>query len=250
MTGSLHVGLAALGAAIGVGLIGSWPPRRRSAATRARRTRSWCRRSSRSPSRKRSCSTRCSWCSTEADDHAASWHCSTRRRAPARSNRLPAPSASTGCISARRSSASAWSARCSTRSPTSRSCGCSRHAGEQIATGLANAEKIKVELAAIAAERREVLLKAEAEGKQLIEEARAAAARVGTQETQKAVAAADADDRPGARSHRAGTGADARRAEARGRPARGPDHRQRHRQDPHPEDHQRLAEETAHRLAS
>jgi F-type H+-transporting ATPase subunit b len=62
---------------------------------------------------------------------------------------------------------------------------------QQIATGLANAEKIKAELARIAIERRDVLLKAEAEGKQLIEDARVAAARVGAQETQKAIAAAE-----------------------------------------------------------
>ena len=62
---------------------------------------------------------------------------------------------------------------------------------QQIATGLANAQKINAELARIAAERRDVLLRAEAEGKQLIEEARAAAARVGAQETQEALAAAD-----------------------------------------------------------
>ena len=62
---------------------------------------------------------------------------------------------------------------------------------QQIATGLANAEKIKAELARIAVERRNVLLKAEAEGKQLIEDARVAAARVGAQETQKAIAAAE-----------------------------------------------------------
>src|SRR3954447_22348527 len=62
---------------------------------------------------------------------------------------------------------------------------------EQIATGLANAEKIRVELAAIAAERRKVLLKADAEGKRLLQDVRAAAARVGAQEIQKAVAAAD-----------------------------------------------------------
>ena len=62
---------------------------------------------------------------------------------------------------------------------------------EQIATGLANAAKIKTELARIAAEREDVLLKAEAEGKQLIEDARVAAARVGAQETKKAIAAAE-----------------------------------------------------------
>src|SRR5687768_10180097 len=62
---------------------------------------------------------------------------------------------------------------------------------QQIATGIANAEKINAELARIALERRDVLHRAEAEGKQLIEAARAAAARVGAQETQEALAAAD-----------------------------------------------------------
>ena len=45
---------------------------------------------------------------------------------------------------------------------------------QQIAAGLANAEKIKTELARIDAERRDVLQKADNEGKALIEEARAA----------------------------------------------------------------------------
>ena len=54
---------------------------------------------------------------------------------------------------------------------------------QQIASGLANADKIKAELARIDAERLDVLAKADAEGKQLIEEARAAAARVGAAET-------------------------------------------------------------------
>ena len=62
---------------------------------------------------------------------------------------------------------------------------------QQIAAGLANAEKIKQELARIASERQDVLRKADAEGKQLIEEARAAAARVHAQETQKAIAAGE-----------------------------------------------------------
>jgi F-type H+-transporting ATPase subunit b len=62
---------------------------------------------------------------------------------------------------------------------------------QQIASGLANAEKIKAELARIEAERQTVLMKADAEGKQLIEEARAAAARVQALETQKAIAAAE-----------------------------------------------------------
>jgi F-type H+-transporting ATPase subunit b len=54
---------------------------------------------------------------------------------------------------------------------------------EQIASGLANAEKIKAELARIEAARLEVLARAEVEGKQLIDEARAAAARVQAEET-------------------------------------------------------------------
>ena len=62
---------------------------------------------------------------------------------------------------------------------------------QQIATGLANAEKIKAELARIETERVAVLAKADAEGKQLIEEARAAAARVQAAETRKATAAAE-----------------------------------------------------------
>ena len=62
---------------------------------------------------------------------------------------------------------------------------------QQIASGLANAEKIKAELARIEVERQDVLTKAGAEGKQLIDEARAAAARVQAEETQKAIAAAE-----------------------------------------------------------
>jgi F-type H+-transporting ATPase subunit b len=62
---------------------------------------------------------------------------------------------------------------------------------QQIAGGLANAEKIKRELARIEVERQEILTRAGAEGKQLIDEARAAAARVQAEETQKAIAAAE-----------------------------------------------------------
>jgi F-type H+-transporting ATPase subunit b len=62
---------------------------------------------------------------------------------------------------------------------------------QQIASGLANAEKIKAELARIESERLDVLAKADGEGKQLIEEARAAAARVRAEETQKAMSAAE-----------------------------------------------------------
>jgi len=62
---------------------------------------------------------------------------------------------------------------------------------QQIADGLANAAKIKAELARIEVERRDVLTKADGEGKRLIEEARAAAARVQADETQKAIASAE-----------------------------------------------------------
>jgi F-type H+-transporting ATPase subunit b len=62
---------------------------------------------------------------------------------------------------------------------------------QQIASGLANADKIKAELSRIEAQRLDVLAKAEAEGKQMIEEARAAAARVQAAETQKAISAAE-----------------------------------------------------------
>ena len=60
-----------------------------------------------------------------------------------------------------------------------------------IAEGLANAEKIKAELARTEAQRQEVLTQANAQATKLIEEARAAAARVQEQETQKAIAAAE-----------------------------------------------------------
>ena len=91
---------------------------------------------------------------------------------------------------------------------------------QQIASGLANAEKIKAELARIESERLDVLAKADGEGKQLIEEARAAAARVRTEETQKAMSAAEQILVQSARGRRTGPRADARRAQTRGRPAR------------------------------
>lgn len=62
---------------------------------------------------------------------------------------------------------------------------------QQIASGLANAEKIKAQLERIEVERQEILTRAGAEGKQLIDEARQAAARVEAAETQKAIAAAE-----------------------------------------------------------
>lgn len=62
---------------------------------------------------------------------------------------------------------------------------------QQIAGGLANAEKIKAELARIETERLDILRTADGEGKQLIEEARAAAARLQAEETRKAIAVAE-----------------------------------------------------------
>jgi F-type H+-transporting ATPase subunit b len=121
---------------------------------------------------------------------------------------------------------------------------------QQIASGLANAEKIKAELARIEAARLEVLAKAEAEGKQLIEEARAAAARVHAEETRKASAAAEqivlrgreAADRDRARmlaelKHEVGRLVVQTTATVTGKILT-------------PEDHRRLAEETARQLAS
>jgi F-type H+-transporting ATPase subunit b len=121
---------------------------------------------------------------------------------------------------------------------------------QQIASGLANAEKIKAELARIEAARLEVLAKADVEGKQLIEEARAAAARVHSEETRKAVAAAEqivlrgreAADRDHARmlaelKHEVGRLVVQTTATVTGKILT-------------PEDHRRLAEETARQLAS
>jgi len=62
---------------------------------------------------------------------------------------------------------------------------------QQIADGLANAEKIKQELARTETLRAEVLDQANVQATKLIEEARAAAARVQEQETQKAIAQAE-----------------------------------------------------------
>ena len=62
---------------------------------------------------------------------------------------------------------------------------------QQIASGLANAGKIKRSWPESNPSATAVLVKAEVEGKHLIEEARAAAARVGADETRKAIAAAE-----------------------------------------------------------
>jgi F-type H+-transporting ATPase subunit b len=61
----------------------------------------------------------------------------------------------------------------------------------RIAEGLANAEKIKADLARADAQRLEILSQANNQATKLIEEARAAAAKVQEQETQKAIAAAE-----------------------------------------------------------
>ena len=62
---------------------------------------------------------------------------------------------------------------------------------KEIEEGLANAEKIKAELAQTEAQRQEVMNKANAQANKLIEDARAAAAAVQKRETQKAIAAAE-----------------------------------------------------------
>jgi len=62
---------------------------------------------------------------------------------------------------------------------------------DKVAESITNADKIKAELAATEAKRLEVLNQANDQANKLIEEARAAAARVQAQETQRAVAAAE-----------------------------------------------------------
>jgi len=62
---------------------------------------------------------------------------------------------------------------------------------EKVAESMANAEKMKAELAATEAKRQEILDQANDQANKLIEEAHTAAARVQTQETQRAVAAAE-----------------------------------------------------------
>jgi F-type H+-transporting ATPase subunit b len=121
---------------------------------------------------------------------------------------------------------------------------------QQIAAGLANAAKIKAELARIEVERQEILRRADGEGKQLIEEARAAAARVQAEETRKALAAAEqivvraneATERDRARMlaelrHEVGRLVVQTTAAVTGKVLT-------------PDDHRRLAEDTARQLAS
>jgi len=74
---------------------------------------------------------------------------------------------------------------------------------QRIAEGLANAERIKAELARTEAARRNILDQTNDLANKLIEEARTAAARVRELETQKAIAAAN-KSWSGARSRHAG----------------------------------------------
>ncbi len=62
---------------------------------------------------------------------------------------------------------------------------------EQITQGITNAEKIKAELDKTETQRQEVMAQAHTQGAKFIEEARAAAARVQQEETEKAIAAAE-----------------------------------------------------------
>lgn len=62
---------------------------------------------------------------------------------------------------------------------------------QQIAQGIADAERIKSELAQTETQRQQVMMQANAQATKLIEEAQVAAARVQEQETQKAFAAAE-----------------------------------------------------------
>jgi F-type H+-transporting ATPase subunit b len=62
---------------------------------------------------------------------------------------------------------------------------------QQIAQGIADSEKIKAELAHADFQRQEILAQANNQANQLIEEGRAAAARVQQEETQKAISAAE-----------------------------------------------------------
>ena len=103
---------------------------------------------------------------------------------------------------------------------------------QKIAEGLANAEKIKAELARTEAERKRILAQAGDVANQMIEEARNAAARVREVETQKAIAAAEqimAKAREAAAQDHARMLAELK---TRSRTAGRANHRDRHRQNP------------------
>src|SRR5438309_1907468 len=121
---------------------------------------------------------------------------------------------------------------------------------QKIAEGLANAEKSKAELARAEAQRQEILAQANTQANKLIEEARAAAARVQEQETQKAIAEAAqiiTKAREAAAAEKARTMAELRRelgrlvVETTGRVTG---------KVLTPQDQQRLAEETTRELAA
>ena len=76
---------------------------------------------------------------------------------------------------------------------------------KRIAEGLANAEKIKAELARTEAKQQEMLEQAGAQATKLIEEARAAAGAFQEEETQKAIAAAQQMMVSAQRGRQAGT---------------------------------------------
>jgi F-type H+-transporting ATPase subunit b len=120
---------------------------------------------------------------------------------------------------------------------------------QQIAAGIANADRIKAELTRIEAQRLQVLAKAGDDGRALIEDARVAAARVGAEERRKATAEGEqilVRARETAERERAQMLAEVRHeigrlvvqttASVTGKILTA-------------DDHQRLAEETAHRLA-
>ena len=102
---------------------------------------------------------------------------------------------------------------------------------QQIALGIANAEKIKAELDKTESQRLEVMAQAHTQGTKFIEEARAAAARVQEEETKKAIAAAEQIMSQGPRSRRSGPRSNACRTQTRGRQSGGSSHDHGHRQD-------------------
>ena len=90
---------------------------------------------------------------------------------------------------------------------------------EKIAESLANAEKIKTDVARTEAERQKILADAGDKANKLIDEARASRRPRPRTGNAKGHRRRGTDRRQGARSRRPGTRADARRIEARSRPA-------------------------------
>ena len=100
---------------------------------------------------------------------------------------------------------------------------------EKIAEALANAEKIKADVAKTEAERQKILADAGDKANKLIDEARQAAARVRETGNAKSHRRRRTNRRQGARSRRAGTRANACGIETRSRPACRADDLDRHR---------------------